>query len=686
MTTRIGIRLQKWFPLGLCLFVFLLGFGLRGAPAHPDVLFSREQELGVAFIFLGFFLGLLYWGKALLEILQLSQLGWIYGLALGSAGWSCIGLLLGSLGWIGYSSFSALLCGLFLGPLLHSYFWSRSCENQNPPPQPLSGARVLTQGFKGISLVEGVIFGLLIFVWIGFCLNASGAHGTSDPFLYHLLGPRLWVDAGKIYLPGPIPITFQASSWEMLLVLSQILLGAPEGFGLIEGHLFSQYLHVVVGLGGVLAVLFKLSPKESGVPRFWMGVALLGALLTPDLRELSWLGKNDWGVLFWICAGTALLLRPPSSSWRQKALAAFLLGLGCAGKPNSLFFVIPVLGCFALRPLEADSLRKRFFELLGVAGWILLGAAPILIRNWAYTGAPLFPFVQLGLNPELGGPLSSFAQLTPSRLTGTFTFFQSQLRWVLAEHWVYTWIVLGPLLGSFFRDPLLRKLSWILPISSLWFLVLEINHQFVRWLGAPLVLSGFLPVLLLSDLLNRGSGAWRKLGFQSGLALVMALILTSQVEVKGWWAMLHRGSPTHVIRNPVVHLGGDSKAWLRLNATFETPIVTTGDNQLYYLSYLPVTPLSYGLELKRKLESLRHSILIFSQLYQFGYRYVLDVMHWDDQYWTDYAFTLDRAILNLPEAIVFMGPRSKVIDLKVLVESMNQSCVGTKGSWMTPPT
>ncbi len=649
-------------PVIVTLFLAFLGILLRGFPSDPDQIFLKSQELGVFSTFLWFSFCTVYWGQFFLSTLGLRSFGFFGALALGSAFLSVLAFALGHLGWVGYSSGAALFTLLQLGPLI-LVAWEK-----HRPTQIHSLIKVtLSNREEALKIIGWIAVG---FVFLSRALNASLAHGTSDPFLYHLLGPRLWADAGFIFLPSSIPITYQSTWWEMLILIGQVILGGPSGGGLIEGHLFGQYLHLFFGFGGSLLAIKVLFRNFSG-PREWVYTACLGAILSQDLTFNSWLAKNDWGVIFWSLASSIFLLTPQTKLKREAALGGFFMGLAIMAKLNSVFFLGTVFVVWVLSVWTSTESRK--WRLLGiVAGSAGIGILPIAVRNWIATGNPLFPFFAQWTQPSLLSlPTQRANFLFPVHWHFQFSYWQKQFERLIADSPLHWALVILPFSVPLWRDRIPKLLALITPFSLLWFLSAEIRNSFVRWGSVSLVLAGALAVLGIAEIISRLS---LKSWIRDFVFLALTGLLVHLTLVPEFWKKLDALSPSYVIRNAAVHMGGDSKAWLRMNASFLSPVFTTGDNQVYYIASLPFSPLNDDPRVSRRVDHLRLAPDLIDELTQMGFKYVLDTAHWEKRYWTPQAQILDQITFLHPEAIVYLGLNSQVIDLPALKNSVNQSC------------
>jgi hypothetical protein len=104
-----------------------------------------------------------------------------------------------------------------------------------------------------------------------------------------------------------------------------------------------------------------------------------------------------------------------------------------------------------------------------------------------------------------------------------------------------------------------------------------------------------------------------------------------------------------------------------MNVAPETKIFSTGDNQLYYVSFLNISAITEDTELRHALESkLESPQKLITELKKRGFKYALDTDHWNQGYWSQHAWLLRDAAEKKPKAIVYKGTNSMVIDLDLL--------------------
>jgi hypothetical protein len=202
-----------------------------------------------------------------------------------------------------------------------------------------------------------------------------------DGLFYHLTGPALYIDRRAITpLDVNIPHLAFPSLMEMLFGLAMLL----------RGDVVAKLLHFTYGL--LLAVLvYRLSRRWQGPKAAGWSLLLLVAM--PMVAVLAAWAYNDLALAFYqLAALYGLLAYAESERWGWLLVAGLLSGLALGLKYTA--FPLPLVGLAYL--LSQPRQRWR-----GVAVFALLTslvAAPWYLRNWAFTGNPVYPFLFGGRN------------------------------------------------------------------------------------------------------------------------------------------------------------------------------------------------------------------------------------------------------------------------------------------------
>lgn len=206
-----------------------------------------------------------------------------------------------------------------------------------------------------------------------------------DALTHHLFVPKLWLQHGGIYEIPDLPFSYYPMNLDMLYMLS-LYFGndiAPKyihfGFALLTGLLIYHYLNKRLGTG----------------------YALLGSLMflsVPIIVKLSITVYVDLGLLFFTTAALLLLFywAEQQFPWYLLMLAGLSCGLAAGTKYNGL---VAVLVLTFLAPLlyqqnlgaEKKSNFKALLCGLAFALAALTSFSPWLVRNYAWTGNPIYP-------------------------------------------------------------------------------------------------------------------------------------------------------------------------------------------------------------------------------------------------------------------------------------------------------
>jgi 4-amino-4-deoxy-L-arabinose transferase-like glycosyltransferase len=513
------------------------------------------------------------------EVLRLFSL---VGLSLLERAVLSAGLGLGCLGTIAFAmgTMRLLSYGLIAGTLVviavltrrAVAFWGKTAV------ELMRGAPA---AFRRSSRWERAWFILIVWVFAvaaGLALAPSTAY---DALMYHLMGPRLFLDAGAMF-----PSTTQWWINMPSLVESGYLYGIALG-----GDSVARLLHLTWALalmGCTLAVGWRWGRRSTGI---WAIVILVGM---PMLLLWGADADIDFGwAAFEGLSLTCLLIGCEARQSRWFILGGVFSGFALGSKyialPGVVAFLL-VLPVFAWR----DGIRR-----LAAWGGVFLVAAclvalPWYLRNWIWLGDPLFPFLAGGerLDPVR---LRSFFEYAASFRTATDPLAIALIPFRLltqpydfAERFPPSPLLLGALLY-----PLVR---WSRGITVLALLVLA---RYVLWvLGPALNMRYLLPLLPWAAIVAAYafggislSARWRRVGgvllrgLATGFLLVTALVATG-ILVKDRVIEVAVGAISKdAYLRPLLPTYG-AMAFARQNLPEGALILTTGEGRLYYCAGL----------------------------------------------------------------------------------------------------
>lgn len=212
-----------------------------------------------------------------------------------------------------------------------------------------------------------------------------------DALVYHLQGPRLYLEAHRLLaVPENLYLNWPAQV-EMLFTWGMLL----------KGDTLAKLLHWV--FWPLTAALLYVLTRRAITPRAGRWAVALWASV-PFAAELAGIAYVDLGLTAFVLAGVYSFFRwTDSQSDGWLALSALFIGLAMATKYTAATW----LGLLALlliyhawrhhhQPIGWIVARTAGF---GVVAGLLV--APWLVKNWLVTGNPVYPFLfgGIGWNP-----------------------------------------------------------------------------------------------------------------------------------------------------------------------------------------------------------------------------------------------------------------------------------------------
>ncbi len=203
-----------------------------------------------------------------------------------------------------------------------------------------------------------------------------------DGLFYHLTVPSLWLRDGGLRLMN------MPHYWFPSLMEGMFLWPLSMGF-----DSSAQFIHLVFGLLSCL-LAWDLTRQLFGTRAAWWSIAIFMSM--PSLPWLSAWAYTDMGLVFYsLAALSALLFWRETNQTRWLLICGAMSGFALGIKYTS--FMLPLvilLFLFLWRSEEKYSFLKAASIFAGLA--ILTGGVWYL-RNWVWTGNPVYPFA-------FGGP------------------------------------------------------------------------------------------------------------------------------------------------------------------------------------------------------------------------------------------------------------------------------------------
>ena len=376
-----------------------------------------------------------------------------------------------------------------------------------------------------------------------------------DGLMYHLQAPRLYLEAGRIFLT---PDVWQANG----PMLGEMLYGLGLSFG---SDTFSRLLHLSIAF--LLAVATAgVTTRHLGARAGWVAFAvLLGIPIYPMWGHLAF-ADLFWALYEWL-AVCSLLRWAFDGNRRWLYLAGILMGFALGSKYLALGTAPLLLLWITIRSRREGVWAALANGLVFVVPAVVL-SGPWFIKNLAWAGNPVYPFV-------FGGP-----EWSPTRLSTLMAFLRSfgtgrsladylLLPWnVYAQHVRFgtfmTTIEVPSLLfpiAVFFpivsHPPSLRPLAWLaLGRFVLW----AVGSQQIRFLLPIFPLAA----VLTASVLIRG---WQSLEGRVGVRMLVPSLLIGALASTLAYQVIFLGNTRPL---PVV-LGLENKDSYLLRAVYDYP-------------------------------------------------------------------------------------------------------------------
>jgi hypothetical protein len=617
--------------------------------------FGLGSVLGLLLIFLFWLAAVVGWGRAASQLIGASPRdafrgaeAWALALGLGGVFAACWAYLTVIAGFHGPISSNVFLLG---GVLVFAII---------PSPPPVPRARR-----------HAVLTALLASYCVLRFVQSTHLARHGDPLYYHLVAPVLWLRSGTIAFDPQHPLNFQASLWEYLYLWpAHLFLGKGE-VGLPAIQIFAQWTHLTLGWVGMgLAVIALL--QRLRFPPVVALIAGFAGLATSSLWRNGVLAKNDCGAAAWLLCGAVLLSGGGRSTTRNVAAGVFI-GAAFVAKYTVAFTALPLLlGWLVYQSIDAPKRLPSAVASVLLGG--LLSATPLLARNLRGTGSAIYPLsfgtttlstlsesqraIIYGMAPSVPDNHVSWRVERLGELAGegTLAIVALAIPLFLARG------LLAPARSFAFRRRCLLLFFAALG-SLLCFLVVARPGTQFRLLGPGIVLlnvSGTLISILMIRFLSRRVRAFRLL--PSGLLVLGAVVATSRLAPE---AVLDRIRDLPLQRSLLEHSAGDAKLWIATNVPRLARIVTTGDNEIYYLLGHDVSAATDDLSLDRlwrqEVSAGASGELILRAFRARGFDYLLDTRFpWE---LSALSSRLGPVLDRHREWIAFQGKDSRLIDL-----------------------
>lgn len=421
----------------------------------------------------------------------------------------------GLIGWLN----SLIIFGILaLAGIVSTQEWSAigSLIRQKITGFRFSPAKNLYEMLLGIMLV--IFLPLLL-------LNALSPVWDYDALVYHLEIPRQFLAQGRIYFDPEVFRSAYPFLGEMLFLIGLVF----------KVDAFAKLINLTY------SILLVLSVYAFGKRFLGRETALIAAGIligTPSIPfwatwvsiDFAWAGYEFWSlyiIILW-------LANAKKDSYRWLALAGILSGLAASTKYLSLATMVIVSAIIlwqslgSLNRLTTTTLKNLL--VFGISAGLVM--SPWYLKNWIWTGNPIYPLIW-------GGP--GWDPLTTQVFNDYLRSFGIGTNWldyllipynVYANHNQFSTIyleIIHPALWLAFAYPFLKqpKKNVVLFLySAVYCVIWAINSQVIRFLLPPFAILA----LLAGDVIQKLPPLIKKIitnGLLGGLLLVSLIYQAS---------------------------------------------------------------------------------------------------------------------------------------------------------------
>jgi hypothetical protein len=460
------------------------------------------------------------------RILPLERL--VFSLALGMGTFGYMNLALGMLGILR----SAWIAGM----LVLLTIWLASDLSQSIKYLIQFPRRLASWWSQASAIPRSVVFfaGVIGLVSL---FNSLGPPWDYDGLMYHLLGPKLFLEQGRIF---PYP-----DNWYINAPFTvEMLFSLGMAFG---DDIFPKLIHLSFGVIYVIAT-YALASRWLQQDRTWLAVAVLMGI--PTLPIWAGFAYIDLGwSLFEVLATYAIVIWWRKGGDRWLILSGIMVGLAMGSKYLGLMG-FGLLGLFLIAGTTKQGFQTMIRSALTYAVPALLVASPWYVKNTFWFGNPVFPLL-------FGGPGWNAQRLTAyNAYLDIFGAGKRPLDYVLLPWNIYAQHArFGAVMNRIDIPNVLFPLTFLYPLrrgntvirgllllSLGRFVLWSVGSQQVRFLLPIYPLLAVATAYILPELIRKRLGGSVLHVFFPTLAVgLMALTLFYQIQV----ALKH--NPSYVI-------------------------------------------------------------------------------------------------------------------------------------------
>ena len=200
------------------------------------------------------------------------------------------------------------------------------------------------------------------------------SHG--DALYYHLVGPKLWKTSNWNSMWEDLSHYAQAGYFDLIYFMPTYLIESK-----LINQIVCQFTHFFfsIFLGSALAFYIIKDP-------IWSPICGISVLTIANDSSFFFYAKNDGALALFSLLLTYLIVTRKYNKYPK--ITGILIGIVPGVKISGFLVIFPVVLLLTLHLFRKEITFKNYF-LIGILS--LISLAPQLVKNFVYTGNPLFP-------------------------------------------------------------------------------------------------------------------------------------------------------------------------------------------------------------------------------------------------------------------------------------------------------
>jgi len=303
----------------------------------------------------------------------------VFGLAIG---FGIIAYGVTALGLVRFLQPWAIVIWLIIIAIISWREWSRVIGNTDKYLHDLQNM------WQGLSLWKTLILIAIIITFFLFTFYALAPPIDTDGLADHLYVPKLFLQANRYFSDAEIRYTNYPFTIESLFVIGM-------AFG---SDTFPKLIHLSLG-ALVFTATYSVSRRYLGSNGGWISTTiLLGMPIIPVWSSMAYIDMG-W-TLYELLAIYAIILWSECDSHHWLILSGIFTGLAMGSKYLAVAGFI-VVGIWIIWHKRSSNLKKILVSGMIFGVTAILIASPWYLRNWIWSGNPVYPFFSSATNITL---------------------------------------------------------------------------------------------------------------------------------------------------------------------------------------------------------------------------------------------------------------------------------------------